>query len=449
MLLKEDIKMLTDTIVAVSTALQEQAISIIRLSGSEAFDIANKMFNKDLKSKQSHTITYGMILDQDGNDVDEVLVSIFKSPKSYTSEDVVEINCHGGVFITKTILGLCISHGARIARPGEFTERAFINGRIDLTQAEAVNEIIVARNKTDAKKAIKSMKGSVSRLINPLIDDLLQIIAHIEVNIDYPEYEDVEMLSENTVLPLAKRWVNQIQEIIDKAQNSMTIKDGVDTVILGKQNVGKSSLLNALIEEDKAIVTDIAGTTRDLIEGKIRLNNITLNLIDPAGIRETSDKVEQIGIAKSLEALKKSQLAIVVLDASKQLDEEDEKLLDLTKDMDRIIVYNKDDLKQTNNLSISALNNDVEALINAIESKYEKQIIASHDDTLNNERQIGLAIQSKIYMENTIKMLEEHTELDLVTIDLQNSYNSLKEIIGENSREDLIDALFSRFCLGK
>lgn len=441
--------MFNETIVAISTPMQEGAISIIRLSGPDAFNIVGKMFNKDLSNKASHTITYGMIFDQDGNDVDEVLVSIFRSPKSYTTEDVIEINCHGGVFITRVILGLCIGYGARIARPGEFTERAFLNGRIDLTQAEGINDIINASNKIDARNAISSMKGSVTRLINPLIDDLLQIIANIEVNIDYPEYDDVEMLSQNTVLPMAKIWRKKIDEIIVKAQNSMVIKDGVDTVILGKPNVGKSSLLNALLEEDKAIVTDIEGTTRDLVEGRIRLNNITLNLIDTAGIRDTEDKVEQIGIAKSLDALSKAQLVIVVLDGSKELDKADRKLLDITSDYDRIVVYNKSDIKRTDNLSVSALNNDVEELVKVIEAKYETQILASNESTLNNERQIGLAISSRSSMDNVIEMLENDVELDLVTIDLQNSYNSLKEIIGESSREDLIDALFSRFCLGK
>ena len=441
--------MFSETIVAVSTPMQEGAISIIRLSGPDAFSIVNKIFNNDLSNKPSHTITYGMIVDQDGEDVDEVLVSIFRSPRSYTMEDVIEINCHGGVFVTKTILGLCIGNGARLARPGEFTERAFLNGRIDLTQAEGINDLITATNKTDAKNAINSMKGSVTRLITPLIDDLLQIIANIEVNIDYPEYDDVDILSQEVVLPMAKSWRKRIDEIIIKAQNSMIVKDGVDTVILGKPNVGKSSLLNALLEEDKAIVTDIEGTTRDLVEGRIRLSNITLNLVDTAGIRETKDKVEQIGIAKSLDALSKAQLVIVVLDASTDLDKSDKKLLEITKDYDRIIVYNKSDIRKTDNLSISALNNDVSELIKVIEEKYEKQILASNESTLNNERQIGLAISARNSMDEVINMLEDNVELDLVTIDLQKSYNSLKEIIGETSREDLIDALFSKFCLGK
>lgn len=441
--------MLNDTIVAVSTPLQEGAISIIRLSGDEAVDIVNKLFDKDLHKKKSHTITYGMIKDLEGKYVDEVLVSVFKAPKSYTTEDIVEINCHGGVFITRHILSLCISLGARLARRGEFTERAYLNGRIDLAQAEGVNDIINANNKTEAQNAVYSLKGSVKKIIDPLIEDLIQIISHIEVNIDYPEYEDVEMLTHKTVLPLARKWVKSIEEIILKAQNSLSIKDGIDTVILGKPNVGKSSLLNALLEEDKAIVTDIAGTTRDLVEGRIRLNNLTLNLIDTAGIRETDDAVEQIGIAKSLEALKKAKLVIVVLDASSEKDSEDDKLLEITEGYNRIIVYNKADLNQKGELSISALNKEVSNLIDAIEKKYEVQIHDSNESTLNNERQIGLAIMAKQKMMNVVSMLENDVELDLVTIDLQEAYNSLKEIIGEVSREDLLDELFSRFCLGK
>lgn len=441
--------MLNDTIVAISTPLQEGAISIIRLSGSEAIEIVNKIFDKDLSLKQSHTITYGMIIDLDGNYVDEVLVSVFKAPKSYTTEDVVEINCHGGVYITRMIYSLCLSLGAKAARRGEFTERAFLNGRIDLTQAEGVNDIIIANNKTDAKNAIYTLKGSVRKIIDPLIEDLIQIISHIEVNIDYPEYEDVEMLSQETVLPLAKAWKDRIEEVIIKAQNSLVIKDGVDTVILGKPNVGKSSLLNALLEEDKAIVTDIAGTTRDLVEGKIRLNNITLNLIDTAGIRKTEDIVERIGIQKSLDALKNAELVIVVLDASVEMDEEDERLLDITKDYDRIVVYNKADISLKGELNVSALNKEVSNLIKAIEKKYEVQIHDSNENTLNNERQIGLALAAKSSMDNAIRLLEENVELDLVTIDLQNAYTSLKEIIGEVSKENLLDELFSRFCLGK
>lgn len=441
--------MLNDTIVAISTALVEQAISIVRLSGDEAIDIVNSIFSRDLHKVNSHTITYGMIK-ENGKDVDEVLVSVFKAPKSYTMEDVVEINCHGGIYVTKKILSLCIAHGARMARPGEFTERAFLNGRIDITQAEGINDLIKANNEASASKAISGLKGSVTKLIDPLIDEILDIIANIEVNIDYPEYDDVEVLTNETLLPKAENWLKRMNDIIRKAQNSIVIHNGIDTVILGKPNVGKSSLLNAMLEEDKAIVTEIAGTTRDLVEGSVTLDEVTLNLIDTAGVRETKDVVERIGIEKSLDALNKAQLVILVLDSSKELDEEDQRLLDLCKDKKTIIVYNKSDLShKTDGISISAANKDIEPLVKQLNEMFKDEIMDFHTDTLNNERQIGLAISAKGHMEDAIYAMKEGRELDLVSIDINLAYEALKEICGTATREDLIDALFTKFCLGK
>lgn len=444
---------MSETISAISTPLQEGAISIIRLSGDEAINIVNKMFSRDLHQCLSHTINYGMIIDEEGNDVDEVLVSVFKAPKTYTTEDVVEINCHGGVFITRKILGLTLANGARIARAGEFTERAFLNGRIDLAQAEAINDMIEANNNVKANQAISSIKGSVRKLIEPLLHDLLQIIAQIEVNIDYPEYDDVEQLSNDVVLSEATIWLKKIDEIINKAKNSYQIKKGIDTAILGKPNVGKSSLLNALLEEDKAIVTNIAGTTRDLVEGVVQLDELTLNLIDTAGIRETDDLVEKIGIKKSLQTINKAELIIIVFDGSKPLDQEDQRLLKLTENKNRIIVYNKKDLGQVQSdlkgITVSAANLDVEELIKEIKQRFITQIHCSSEITLNNERQIALATTAKKQMEAVCAAIEAEMELDLVTIDLQKAYYSLKEILGEVSRSDLLDALFSNFCLGK
>lgn len=440
---------MNDTIVAISTSLQEGAISIIRLSGDDAIEIANKIFSRNLTNVPSHTIHYGMI-HEDDELVDEVLVSVFRAPKTYTREDVVEINCHGGVYVTRKVLSLCVAAGAKIASPGEFTQRAFLNGRIDLTQAEGVLDLIEANNAQNASKAISSVKGSVTRLIQPLCEDLLAIIAHIEVNIDYPEYEDVEQLSQEVVLPQAKLWLTRIEQIIRQAQNSYQLKKGINTVILGKPNVGKSSLLNALLEEDKAIVTDIAGTTRDLVEGVVQCKNVTLNLIDTAGIRDTKDVVEKIGIERSLKALEQAELILVVLDQSRDIDDEDKKLLALTEGKNRIIVYNKSDVQKLNEgVQISATSNDIHELIDEINHRYETQIHDSSQTTLNNERQIGLAIAAKNAMRQAIEELEQNVELDLVTIDLQEAYTSLKEILGEVSREDLLDALFSNFCLGK
>ncbi len=441
--------MMNDTIAAIATANATGAVSIIRISGEEAILIASELINKDLSKKEGYTITFGTV-QEDNEVVDEVLVSIFRAPKSYTGEDVVEIGCHGGLFITRKILSLCLGKGARLARRGEFTERAFLNGKMDLSQAEGVNDLINATDEVNAKSAMHSLKGSVSKILKPLEEDLTQIISNIEVNIDYPEYDDVHQLTEDEILPKAKAWLNDIQKLIDEAKKAVNIREGIDTVILGRPNVGKSSLLNALLEEDKAIVTDIAGTTRDIVEGTVRLDGITLNLIDTAGIHESNDIVEKIGIDKSLQALEKAELVIVVIDGSEALTDEDHKLLEMTKNKNRIVVYNKNDKAiQHDGISISAINGDVEALTNAIKEKYEKELYLASSDTLNNERQIGLAIQAEQSMKNAICTLEDGMELDLVTIDLENAWISLKEITGKAGKEDLLDEIFSRFCLGK
>ena len=441
--------MMNDTIAAIATANATGAVSIIRISGEEAILIASELINKDLSKKEGYTITFGTV-QEDNEVVDEVLVSIFRAPKSYTGEDVVEIGCHGGLFITRKILSLCLGKGARLARRGEFTERAFLNGKMDLSQAEGVNDLINATDEVNAKSAMHSLKGSVSKILKPLEEDLTQIISNIEVNIDYPEYDDVHQLTEDEILPKAKTWLKDIQKLIDEAKKAVNIREGIDTVILGRPNVGKSSLLNALLEEDKAIVTDIAGTTRDIVEGTVRLDGITLNLIDTAGIHESNDIVEKIGIDKSLQALEKAELVIVVIDGSEALTDEDHKLLEMTKNKNRIVVYNKNDKAiQHDGISISAINGDVEALTNAIKEKYDKELYLASSDTLNNERQIGLAIQAEQSMKNAIRTLENGMELDLVTIDLENAWTSLKEITGKAGKEDLLDEIFSRFCLGK
>ena len=443
--------MLNDTIAAISTANQDGAISIVRLSGDDAISIVNKLFSKDLNQSKSHSITYGFILDPINNeDIDEVLVSVFKAPKTFTREDVVEINCHGGRFVTKQILRCLLACGARLAEPGEFTRRAFLHGRIDLTQAEAINDIIQAKNKSHISVAVKGIKGSIKILLEPLIQDLLDLIANIEVNIDYPEYDDVEVLTNDIILPKAKVWVKDIETILKKSESGVIVREGIKTVIVGKPNVGKSSLLNALLEEEKAIVTSIAGTTRDLVEGFIQLNHVMLNLIDTAGIRETEDIVEKIGIDRSLQAIKQAQLVIVVLDASKPIDEEDEQLLSLTADKERLIVYNKNDIAPNiDGISISAAHGNIHELISAIEKLFEKHLIVLEEPTLNNERQISLMNKALLNMKQAITSLEEGKEIDLVTIDLQDCYNHLKEILGEVSRDDLLDTLFTNFCLGK
>lgn len=441
--------MFNDTIAAIATANATGAVSVIRISGEDAIGIASKLIGKDLSNKDGYTITYGTIK-ENGESIDDVLVSIFRAPRSYTGEDVIEIGCHGGLYITRKILSLIIGSGARMARRGEFTERAFLNGKMDLSQAEGVNDLINARDEVNAKSAIHSLKGSVSKILKPLEEDLTQIISNIEVNIDYPEYDDVHQLTEEEILPMATKWLNDIHKIIDEAQKAVNIREGIDTVILGRPNVGKSSLLNALLEEDKAIVTDIAGTTRDIVEGTVRLDGITLNLIDTAGIHESDDVVEKIGIDKSLQALEKAELVIVVLDGSQELTEEDHQLLTMTENKNRIVVYNKKDKSIIHDgISISAINGDVNELTDAIKQKYENELYLATTDTLNNERQIGLALQAESSMRNALQTLEDGMELDLVTIDLEKAWTSLKEITGEVGKEDLLDEIFSRFCLGK
>lgn len=447
---REAMYMLNDTIAAVSTADVEAAISIVRMSGQQAIEIANEIFTRDLTTVPSHTVHYGLI--KNGQEtIDEVLVSVFREPKTFTREDIVEINCHGGRIVTRRVLSLCLEHGARLARPGEFTQRAFLNGRIDLTQAEAIGDLIHADSQRSAKMAIGGVKGSVKSLIQPVIDELLELIATIEVNIDYPEYDDVEQLTDEVVLPRAERMMQKMKDIERKAESGRILKEGVKTVIAGKPNVGKSSLLNALLEEEKAIVTDIAGTTRDLVEGIIPLENVTLHLLDTAGLRETEDVVEKIGIQKTLKALEDAELVIVVLDGSRAIDEEDQMLLERTKEMNRIIVTNKSDLSTQfkEGIVISAAQNDISGLIDEINARYEKHQFALEEGTLNNERQIGLIRKAIKAMNQAIAALRQGAELDLVTIDFQECYIALKEILGEVSREDLLDAIFSNFCLGK
>lgn len=442
--------MFENTIAAISTSLQDGAISIIRLSGDKAIEITQKIFDRNIMNAKSHTIHYGFIIDIDKNPVDEVLISIFRAPKTYTREDIVEINCHGGTFITRKILSMVLSAGADLAKPGEFTQRAFYHGRIDLSQAEAVQDMIEASNNTAASMAIHGIKGSVKKLLQPLIDDLMDIIAQIEVNIDYPEYEDVEQLTTNDLLPKTNDWLDKIDHILARVQTGQILKKGIDTIIIGKPNVGKSSLLNALLEEDKAIVTDIAGTTRDLVEGQIHIGSVQLNLIDTAGIRESSDKIEQIGIEKSQEKLKDAKLVLLVFDGSKELDEEDKQLLELTKDKMRLIIYNKLDKTSPDKdgIWISAANKDIQPLIDALENLYHEDLL-KEDPLLSNERQIGLLNQAKEDMLRAKEAMDRMVEPDLIEIDIQAAHDHLKEILGEVHREDLLDTLFSKFCLGK
>lgn len=444
--------MLYDTIVAISTGASNQAISIVRMSGSESLSIINKIFSKDLSDAKTHTIHYGYIKDHQSEEVvDEVLVSLFRSPKTFTKEDVIEINCHGGTFVTHKILQLCISSGARMATAGEFSKRAFLNGRIDLTQAEAIQDIISADSEAKLRLAIHEVRGSVKQMLEPLIAELLDIIANIEVNIDYPEYDDVIHLTSDILLPKTKEWLVKIDAILKTANNGKIIKDGIKTAIVGKPNVGKSSLLNALLEEDKAIVSSIEGTTRDVVEGYVRIGDITLHLLDTAGIRETKDEIEKIGIQRSLQAMEEAQLVIVVLDGSKELENYDQELLKQTEHKNRIIVYNKKDLSNyiTDEIQISANLYEIQPLLQKIEELYQFNTFDIHQPMLANDRQIALLKRARNSMIQAQEAMKIGMELDLVDIDLEQCYTSLKEILGEVHKDDLLDTLFTNFCLGK
>ena len=436
--------MLSDTICAISTSLKEAAISIIRLSGDDAFNIIKEI--SDIKEIKANTIVYTHIY-ENKEMLDEVLVSFFKAPKSYTREDMVEINSHGGIYITRKILNLLLQKGVRLAEPGEFTKRAYLNGRIDLSKAESINDLIKATSEIQSKSAIKGLNGSIQTLLTPIMNEIKDVISMIEVNIDYPEYDDVKQMTNEKVKPYLEKWIVESKQMINKAERFRVVKDGLDTVIIGKPNVGKSSLLNALLEQDKAIVTDIAGTTRDLVEGKVNLENITLNLIDTAGIRESDDKVEMIGIQKSKEAIEKAELIILVLDST-NIDEEDEKLIELTNDKNRIIVYNKADLKSYGEIKISAKNNDIHELVDYINKQYESDSKLVDENILNNERQISLMKRALNEFEDMLEKIDSQ-ELDVIEINLEEAYHCLCEILGIEYKEDLIDHMFKNFCLGK
>ena len=450
---------MNDTICAISTALGVGAISIIRVSGDDAIDIVNKIFDKDLTKKESHTINYGHIV-YNGEIIDEVMVSIMKSPKTFTKEDIVEINSHGGVAVTNKVLEILLLEGARLAEPGEFTKRAFLNGRIDLVEAESIMDLIESKTETSRKLAISGMEGKVSKLVKNIIDNLVKVNANIEVNIDYPEYEDIEIVTKEKIEEMSKYINKELTKLLNESENGKLIKDGINTLILGRPNVGKSSILNKLIEEDKAIVTSVAGTTRDIVEGQIRVNGILLNIIDTAGVRETEDIVEKIGVEKSLSLVNDADLIILVFNNNEKLTDEDKKLLEYTKEKKRIIVINKIDLE--NNLDISNLKNErivkisalkdrgIESLKNEINDMFNLEEINLGDLTyLSNSRQISLVKKAVEISKNLEDALNNDVPIDLLEIDIKEICEILGEIIGESYDDKLIDTLFSNFCLGK
>lgn len=448
---------MNDTIVAISTTTGVGAISIIRLSGPESLEIVSKVFTKDISKALSHTIHYGHIKDKE-EIIDEVLVSVMRSPKTFTREDIVEINCHGGVAPTNKVLEVLLKNGARLAQPGEFTKRAFLNGRIDLLEAEATMDLISSKTDKARKMSINTLTGETSNLIKDLRNDLVGIISNIEVNIDYPEYEDIEVLTNEKLLPSINSFKEKLENIIKKSEDSRVIKEGIKVGIIGRPNVGKSSLLNSLLEEEKAIVTDIPGTTRDIVEGTIVLGGIILNIIDTAGIRDTDDVVEKLGVEKSMSIIDTADLVIFILNNNEVLSEEEKELLKKLESVKKIIVINKIDL--ANKLDKSTLGNYIEVSVKEKVgiSKIKEEIIRlfnlgeleTEDMTyLSNARSIALLNKAKDSIEEAANEIAMHSPIDIVEFSLKDAWNSLGEIIGETYTDELLDELFSRFCLGK
>ncbi|WIL34527.1 tRNA uridine-5-carboxymethylaminomethyl(34) synthesis GTPase MnmE [Bacillus stercoris] len=458
-----------DTIAAISTPMGEGAIAIVRLSGPEAIQIADKIYKgpkgKTLGSVESHTIHYGHIVDRPSDRVvEEVMVSVLKAPRTFTREDVIEINCHGGIVTVNQVLQLALREGARLAEPGEFTKRAFLNGRIDLSQAEAVMDLIRAKTDRAMNVAMNQMEGRLSALVRRLRSEILETLAHVEVNIDYPEYDDVEEMTHQILVEKATAVKKEIEALLRTSEQGKILREGLSTVIIGRPNVGKSSLLNSLVHEAKAIVTDIPGTTRDVIEEYVNVRGVPLRLVDTAGIRETEDIVERIGVERSRQVLKEADLILLVLNNSEGLSEEDVKLFEAVEGMDVIVILNKTDLEAkidterirelangrpvvTTSLLKEEGINDLEE---AIQSLFYTGAIESGDLTyVSNTRHISILQQAKRAIEDALSGIEQDVPIDMVQIDLTRCWELLGEIIGDSVHESLIDQLFSQFCLGK
>ena len=450
-----------DTIAAIATTMGVSAINIIKISGKDAIKIVNKIFSKDLTKVKGNTITYGFIKDND-EIIDEVMVSVFLSPKSYTREDVVEINSHGGIIVTNKIFSLVLQNGARQAEGGEFLKRAFLNGRIDLSEAEAVGDLIESKNEMARKLSIKNLNGDLSKKIHSMRDILIKILSNIEVNIDYPEYEDSLEITNELIRDEIKKIKKDITTIIDNSEKAITIKNGINVGIIGSPNTGKSSLLNKLLGEDKAIVTDIAGTTRDIVEGSIIMDGLMLNLIDTAGIRKSEDIVEKIGINKSYEILEKSDLILMLFDNNRQITDDEKELVESLIDKKNKVItvvnkidleskINKEILKGFNCVEISIKNNDgLDNLKNKIKEMFEIGNIDVSDFTyVSNARSISLLGKCLSIIDNIEKSNDNGVLVDMIEIDIKELYDILGEITGESYKEELLDEMFKRFCLGK
>ncbi|TQS76347.1 tRNA uridine-5-carboxymethylaminomethyl(34) synthesis GTPase MnmE [Ornithinibacillus gellani] len=456
----------TDTITAISTPVGEGAIAIVRLSGPDAIRIANELFQgKDLEAVESHTIHYGKVMDPETNEIaDEVMLSVMRAPKTFTREDIVEINCHGGMVAVNRVLDIILGKGARIAEPGEFTKRAFLNGRIDLSQAEAVMDLIRAKTDKAMSVALKQMDGRLSGLIQKYRQSLLETVAHVEVNIDYPEYDDVEEMSHEMMREKTKAVHAEIEELLSVAKQGKILREGLATAIIGRPNVGKSSLLNTLVQENKAIVTDIPGTTRDIIEEYVNVRGVPLRLVDTAGIRETEDIVEKIGVERSRQALMESDLVLFVLNYNDALTKEDLALFEVVRGLEFIVIINKTDLEQQLDLeqvkqlagdhpviSTSLIQEEgIDELEAAIAGTFFSGDLDVGDMTyVSNVRHIQLLKQAKQALEDAMEALELGMPLDIVQIDVTRTWEFLGEIIGDTASDGLINQLFSQFCLGK
>ena len=451
-----------DTICAISTSKGVGAISIVRVSGSDAITIVNNIFKgKDLTKVNSHTINYGHI-EYKGEVIDEVLVSVMKGPKTFTTEDVVEINTHGGIAPTNKVLEVLLENGCRLADPGEFTKRAFLNGRIDLLEAEAVMDMIDSKTEIQRKMASNQISGKTSSLINELRDDMVQIISNINVNIDYPEYDDVDIITNDILLPKITKLKDKINKILEESKNGKLIKEGIKTSIIGRPNVGKSSLLNALLEEDKAIVTEIAGTTRDIVEGQISIKGILLNIIDTAGIRDTSDKVEAIGVEKSLKTMEESDLVLFMLNNNEEITEDIKELISKVKNKEYLVLINKTDLESKLDLDninidknrvvyLSIINNKgIEELKEKISELFNISDITSSDPTyLNNARSISILNKCLNKVGEVEEAVKNNMPIDMIELDIKSIWEELGTINGSTYEEELLDEMFKRFCLGK
>lgn len=453
-----------DTIAAISTPIGEGGISIVRMSGEDAVKIANEVFKgANLAKVPTHTIHYGHIIDPDtGETIDEAMVTVLRAPKTFTREDIVEINCHGGIVVTNRILQLLLSHGARMADPGEFTKRAFVNGRIDLTQAESVMDIVRAKTDKARKVAEKQLEGGLLHKIRAMRQEILDTLANVEVNIDYPEY-DADTVTAKQMADTANSVIKKIDRLLSTAQEGKILRNGLATAIVGQPNVGKSSLLNYLTQSDKAIVTDVAGTTRDTLEEYVSVKGVPLELIDTAGIHHTDDKVEKIGVERSKKALELADLVLLLIDASQELTDEDKALIDETKDKKRIIILNKSDLGQkltvdqmkqmtgSEVISTSILKEkNLDQLEEVISKLFFSGIENSNDQVMvTNQRQTSLLQKAKKELQDVVQAVNDGVPVDIAQIDFTGAWDTLGEITGESAPDELITTLFSQFCLGK